>query len=967
MDLKLTKASIFRRWPIAVILACVVFVVWSTALIASAHRLQRRQDANVQLVRNLSSVEEILHQLSNMAPLPQGRRPIEKEYSQIRQEIDRNPIYGLVRDLMPRVDAGVIEMSAIQHRMQYPDVSPVALLELQRALEAQADIAVGAAGEGLGRAREDEAFVSRALAGRLDQMDVLVVICCALTALLVVLFAQRRRAARALRESVSLVNATLEATTDGILVVDLQRRITGYNRRFLELWRIPPSVAVEGDNSKLVEFVASQLADPEEFRQDVERAYLEPAAETHDTLRFRDGRVFERCRRPQRIGEEILGTVRSFRDITEREKAVEALRLMESVVVNANDGVLLTSMDTANREFTVFFANAAFTRELGYEKDEILGKNAISLYSPDVDLAEVQRLASLVARKEPCRGELLLRSKDGSEIWAEMSFVPVAGPSGGYLIVIGRNVDERKKMEHELRKLSRALEQCPVSVVITDLEGRIEYVNPKFTELTGYTQDEVRGQTSRILKSGDTSPDEYRQLWETIRTGEWSGYFHNRKKNGDLFWEAARICPIRDSRGVPTHYLAVKEDITERRRIEEALAQAKESAEAANRAKSEFLANMSHEIRTPMNGIIGFTQLTLQTPLTDDQRDYLETVESSGHALLRIINDILDFSKIEAGHLEMEREPFSLRETLEGAVSTVAPEAMGKGLDLSWDIEPAVPDALLGDSTRLRQVLLNLLGNAVKFTARGFIRAEVSAETVSGGTAVLHFAVKDSGIGIPPAQQQTIFEPFRQADGSTTRKYGGTGLGLAISSRLAQHMRGRIWVESEVGRGSTFHATACFGVAATASGTAPERGESLDPDHPCLHVLVAEDDPISRTLASTALAHQGHKVITAANGVEALWLLEQRQFDLVLMDVQMPQMDGLEATARIRKREARLGGHVQIVAMTAHAMKGDRERCLAAGMDDYISKPLDMGQLLGMVAKIALAGSEDGALSKEHS
>jgi CheY-like chemotaxis protein len=342
-------------------------------------------------------------------------------------------------------------------------------------------------------------------------------------------------------------------------------------------------------------------------------------------------------------------------------------------------------------------------------------------------------------------------------------------------------------------------------------------------------------------------------------------------------------------------------------------------------------------------------------------------VESSGHALLRIINDILDFSKIEAGHLEMEREPFSLRETLEGAVSTVAPEAMGKGLDLSWDIEPAVPDALLGDSTRLRQVLLNLLGNAVKFTARGFIRAEVSAETVSGGTAVLHFAVKDSGIGIPPAQQQTIFEPFRQADGSTTRKYGGTGLGLAISSRLAQHMRGRIWVESEVGRGSTFHATACFGVAATASETAPERGERLDPDHPCLHVLVAEDDPISRTLASTALAHQGHKVITAANGVEALWLLEQRQFDLVLMDVQMPQMDGLEATARIRKREARLGGHVQIVAMTAHAMKGDRERCLAAGMDDYISKPLDMGQLLGMVAKIALAGSEDGALSKEHS
>ena len=950
------------------ILACVAFVIWSTALIASAHRLQQRQDANIQLVRSLSSVEEILHQLSNMAPPPRGWRPIENEYSRIRREIDPNPSYGLVRDLMPRVDAGVIEMSAVQHRMQGPDISPLALLELQRTLEAQADIAVGAAGEGLGRAREDEASVSLALAGRLAQMDVLVVICCALTAFLVVLLAERRRAARALRESVSLVSATLEATTDGILVVDLHRRITGYNHRFLELWRIPPFLAAEGDNSKVVEFVSSQLVDPEEFRQDVERAYAEPAGETHDTLRFRDGRVFERCRRPQRIGEEILGTVRSFRDITEREKAAEALRLMESIVVNANEGVLLTTMDPPNREYTVFFANAAFTRELGYEKDEILGKNARSLYSPDVDQSEILRLASLLARNQPCRAELLLRCKDGSEIWAEMSFVPVAGTSGGpgHLIVIGRNVNERKKMEHELRKLSRALEQCPVSVVITDLEGRIEYANPKFTELTGYTLDEVLGQTSRILKSGDTSPEEYRQLWETIRTGEWSGYFHNRKKNGELFWEAARICPIRDSRGAPTHYLAVKEDITDRRRIEEALAQAKESAEAANRAKSEFLANMSHEIRTPMNGIIGFTQLTLQTPLAGDQRDYLETVESSGHALLRIINDILDFSKIEAGHLEMEREPFSLRETLAGAVSTVAPEAMGKGLDLSWDIEPAVPDALLGDSTRLRQVLLNLLGNAVKFTARGFIRVEVGAETVSGGTAVLHFAVKDSGIGIPPSQQQAIFEPFQQADGSTTRKYGGTGLGLAISSRLAQHMRGRVWVESEVGRGSTFHVTASFGVGATASKTASERGESLDPDRPSLSLLVAEDDPISRTLASTALAHQGHKVTTAANGVEAIWLLEQRHFDLVLMDVQMPQMDGLEATARIRKREARLGGRVPIVAMTAHAMKGDRERCLAAGMDDYISKPLDVSQMLLMVAKIGGIAAEDRALSKEH-
>jgi PAS domain S-box-containing protein len=950
-------------------LACVAFMVWSGALVVSAQKLQQRQDANVQLLRAISGLQTTLHRLADISAPPPRWRQIESEYRQSRLDMERGPgNYELIRNLTVQINDSVDRMAALHARIEGPGVRPDVILDCANELAAQADTATALTNEAFGRLRREQESLGYALNARWAQMDVLVLICCALTAFLAVLLAQRRRAAQALRESVSMVKATLEAATDGILVLDLDSRIEGYNNRFLELWRISPSQAAEADAANIVAYAATQLADPEEFLRQVEKSDVNPALGTHDTLRFRDGRVFERDCRPRRVGDEIVGTVRSFRDITEREKASASLRLMESIVVNANDAVLLTTVSEANRHYTVVFANGSFTRETGFESAEILGKDARSLYSPDVDRSEVLRLGRLLAKKEPCRGELLLRCKDNREIWAEMSFVPVLDAAGmaTHLIVIGRNVTERKKMEHELRKLSGAIEQCPVSVVITDLKGHIEYVNPKFTELTGYTLEEVRGQNPRVLKSGDTTPEEYVRLWETIRTGEWSGYFHNRKKNGELFWEAARICPIRDARGEPTHYLAVKEDITDRRRIEEALAQAKESAEAASRAKSEFLANMSHEIRTPMNGIIGFTQLTLQTELSTDQRDYLETVESSGHALLRIINDILDFSKIEAGRLEMERELFSLRETLAGAVNTVAPEAMSKGLDLSWGIDPGVPDALIGDSTRVRQVLLNLLGNAVKFTARGFIRAEVTAESLNDATAVLHFAVRDSGIGIAPAHHKAIFEPFQQADGSTTRKFGGTGLGLAISARLARYMRGRIWVESELGRGSTFHVTASFGVAAAPVEAGPADGAGADMDHPALTLLVVEDDAISRVLASKVLTNSGHKVVTAANGVEALWLIEQRPFDLVLMDVQMPQMDGLEATAKIRQREARMGGHVPIVAMTAHAMKGDRERCLTAGMDDYVSKPLDVTQLAAIVRKVAGVPETDGALSGEH-
>jgi PAS domain S-box-containing protein len=664
-------------------------------------------------------------------------------------------------------------------------------------------------------------------------------------------------------------------------------------------------------------------------------------------------------------GHTYLGLVE---DITQRQELEERLRASEQrhrlLADHSIDVIWTMNMDG---KFT--YVSPSFARLRGCTLEEAIETPLEDVYTPESMAIIREGLVEVRAKVQAGLPvgfrtlELQGRRKDGSIIWAEVTATAICSNDGRFVELAGvtRDITERKRAEDALReseeRLRLALEANGEGLWDRDLvTGEVVY-NAQSLNLLGYTPEEAS--ESPALWEECLHPDDAAgvvQGYKDCIEGRVPAYLVEHRvitKSGELRWHRSVGKVVAwDADGKPRRMLGTMLDITERKQMEESLRAAKQLADAANVAKSEFLANMSHEIRTPMNGVIGMTGLLLDTELNELQLRYAETIKTSGESLLALINDILDFSKIEAGKLDLEIVDFDLRELLESFAAPLSMRARAKEIEFDCAVEPNVPSKVRGAPCRLRQVLTNLAGNAVKFTERGRVSVRASLFSETAAASVIRFTVRDTGIGIPPEHQEALFEKFTQADTSTTRRYGGTGLGLAISKKLTELMGGEIGVDSAVGAGAEFWFTVPLGKTESQNSVSPGAGQpagSASPSRgflPAVHrqgarILVAEDNVVNQEVALGILHKLGMRAEAVGDGAEAVEVLKAVPYDLVLMDVQMPEMDGLEATRIIRDPQSPVLNHqIPIIAMTAHAMLGDREHCMRIGMNDYISKPV---------------------------
>ncbi|MGB7060939.1 MAG: PAS domain S-box protein [Candidatus Zixiibacteriota bacterium] len=909
---------------------------------------------------------------------------------------------------------------------------------------------------------------------------------------------ERKRAEEELRESEEKYSNLFQHSYDPVFIHDLEGKIIDVNQKVLDLFgytkdqilslRIPdlhPEEALEKSKWAFETISADGVANLEiDFKK--KDGGIFPAEVSSSLFEVRGKKV-------------VQGIVR---DITERKSMEKALRESEkkyrTLVEQSLQGLAVV------QDFRVLFANSALAEISGYSVEELLclsPEEVKSLvHAEDRDMIWERFQHRLSGKPVSPRYEFRIVRKEGTVRWLEMfaSRIDYRGKLAVHAAIM--DVTERKQAKEKLqeseKKYRTLVETAQEGIGILDPDENIIFVNQAFADLLDYQKEELLSLNLSQI-SDKEQLTEFRKETEKRRHGNSSTYETKLyTKTGEPKYFSLSASPLFDEKGTFTGTMGLLADITERKQAEEMLRKAKEEAEDANQLKSEFLANMSHEIRTPMNAIIGMTDITLDTDLTDEQRDYLTTVKESARGLLELLNDILDLSKIEADRVELETIDFDLRVTVEGVADTLATKASAKGLELACIIHSQVPCLLRGDPGRIRQILMNLAGNAIKFTETGEVVIRVELEKETEDKAMLLLSVSDTGVGIPTEKQAWIFESFTQADGSTTRKHGGTGLGLSISKRLVEMMDGRIGVESEPGKGSRFWFTVALQkqedshedlppvapdirgmrilvvddnqtnrtilVKMTESfGCSPEAVESgkeaiqalkraahkeklfdlvlLDMQMPGMggeetlgairrdpdikdvtviiltslgvrgdvarlqalgcagyltkpikqsqlfdtiitvlsrqkkvvgpepirivtrhtiaeekrrktRILLAEDNPMNQKLAVVLLKRAGYLIDAVENGRLAVEAINRRAYDLVLMDVQMPEMDGFEATKTIRRKQDEKRC-IPIVAMTAHAMKGDREKCLQAGMDDYVAKPIEPQELIGTIEK----------------
>ncbi len=663
-----------------------------------------------------------------------------------------------------------------------------------------------------------------------------------------------------------------------------------------------------------------------------------------------------------------------LRDVTDRKKAEDALQLEQIFSKSVIDSLPGIFYLYTYPELRLELYNKQQATLFGYEPGEIDGRHVTEWYQTDMKQLALNAIDGVMQNGHGSL-EAFVLTKDGIQLPYYFTAVSFESQGKRYLMGTGIDITERKKSEEELKLLGRAMDQSPATVVITDKEGNIEYVNPKFTEVTGYTLEEAKGKNPRILQSGEHSKEFYSELWDTILSGNvWHGEFHNKKKNGESYWESASISSIADSNGEVSFFLAVKENITEKKNMITELIKAKDRAEESDRLKSAFLANMSHEIRTPMNGILGFAGL-LKTPNLsgEEQQEYIAIIETSGARMLNIIKDIVDISKIEAGLMEVDLQLSNINEQTDYIYTFFKPEVEGKGMELSYKNGLSGRTAMVyTDREKLYAILINLVKNAIKYSDTGAIEfgyalvktrhalSHTETETRNAlsqiGTEsrnalpVLEFYVKDAGIGIPDNRQKAVFERFVQADIADSRAYQGAGLGLSISKAFVEMLGGTIWVESQEGKGSTFYFTIPYQVPVEEKPirTAMIPVAETENEISDLKILIAEDDPTSEMLISMALKGYCKEMIKVKSGNAALEICRNNpDIDLIMMDIKMKDLDGYEATRQIRL----FNKEVIIIAQTAYALINEREKALEAGCNDYISKPISVDLLRSSVGK----------------